>query len=80
MNVVRYRNCKLKLRILKLLRFVVKYRNNLGINAIDDSNCTFDSPNLYVFLSGGLGAGPAQREVVKMKKKISYWASSQCVP
>ena len=28
-------------------------------------------------LSGGLGAGPAQREVVKMKKKIfSYWASS----
>ena len=28
-------------------------------------------------LSGGLGAGPAQREVVKMKKKnFSYWASS----
>ena len=24
----------------------------------------------FSFLSGGLGAGPAQREVVKMKKKI----------
>ena len=28
-------------------------------------------------LSGGLGAGPAQSKVVKMKKKnFSYWASS----
>ena len=53
--------------------FLNQINQNQSENATTTTACS-DQGNL---LSGGLGAGPAQREVVKMKKKKnSYWASS----